>query len=176
MKIIGKKPSKKVSFGVIRNTVTGRVYGGWNPLLYPKQNLINFPKHKADWTAVRERRLAEGSFKANSSDRWVDTLERFDETYGYIRNCEILEYTPVFEAAMKFTGYSRGRSSVTMDFLHEETGSNLSFGPSGIDAFINAIADGLIKPNVEEGLFPLRFILVKQGENVYMEPYFGEVN
>jgi hypothetical protein len=82
------------------------------------------------------------------------------------------DYVPVFEDILKFTGYTRGRSSVTMQF-EASNGQTIEFGPSGIDGLIQGIIDGVAKPEfiagtLEKGI-KARFKFVKKGQNTYAE-------
>jgi hypothetical protein len=104
-----------------------------------------------------------------------------------------LDYVPVFEDELRFIGYTRGRSSVTMQF-ESSNGQTIEFGPSGIDGLIQGIIDGNC-PNItltgtyeQQGPWdpekrefgaPIthprgkgikaRFKFTKKGQNVYAE-------
>lgn len=77
-----------------------------------------------------------------------------------------LDYLPVYRESLTFTGYSRGRSSTTMDFK-AANGQELSFGPSGIGGLLESIAAG--DTVVEDGKFTVTFTFAKRGANVYAE-------
>lgn len=83
-----------------------------------------------------------------------------------------LDYSPVFKEKLKFNSYSRGRSSVTMNF-ETEKGTQLSLGPKFTEKFIQLISEKKITVD-DNGLFDVQFKMSKQGSNVYLEPYYGE--
>lgn len=65
---------------------------------------------------------------------------------------EPLDYVPVFQDGLRFIGYTRGRSSVTMKF-EASNGQEIEFGPSGIDGLIKGIIDGTCVPVELEGTY-----------------------
>lgn len=75
-----------------------------------------------------------------------------------------LDYLPVFEEVVEFTGYGRGRSSVTMDFKADD-GQEFSFAPGGISELFSAILNGSVQ--VVGGKLKMRFTFAKQGQNIY---------
>lgn len=109
------------------------------------------------------------------------------------RFLEPLDFSPVFEAELRFIGYTRGRSSVTMQF-EAENGQLVEFGPSGINSLIQGMIDGQAMPLMLSGTYEVQedwdstaqeyktikqvprgkgikaiFKFVKKGQNVYAE-------
>lgn len=80
-----------------------------------------------------------------------------------------LDYLPIYEEELLFTGYGRGRSSVTMEFKAGD-GQELSFGPSGIDGLIRAIQAEQV--TIKNGRMKVRFTFAKKGSNVYAEVHY----
>lgn len=116
-----------------------------------------------DWLEY-DQKLMRFYDRKREISKWEEDQERAD--------LELMDFYPVFQAELLFTGYSRGRSSVTMNFKTRD-GQKFSLGPSCIDSFISHIANRNIVP-VDEGYFPVQFRLIKQGANVYMEPYYDK--
>lgn len=83
-----------------------------------------------------------------------------------------LDFVPIFESELHFIGYTRGRSSVTMQF-RAENGQDIEFGPSGIDGLIRGIIDGTCTPcDLKDGSgkgIKAVFKFVKKGANTYAE-------
>lgn len=120
---------------------------------------------------------------AYAARRW-DELEK--ET-----NVVPLDYVPVFEDELRFIGYTRGRSSVTMKF-ESSNGQEIEFGPSGIDGLLEGIIHQVCVPCDLTGTYEkqqwdadkrehfyvttprgkgirARFKFVKKGQNTYAE-------
>lgn len=193
LKIVGKLKSPK-GWGVVCDT-DGKVYSGYDQTAYPKNNIVavtraaeaakmylasneepkgghNFP------TIPSAPRPKSGTKPEEMPEEWQEyeklraeyMLRREWEDNERIAKLKVMDFYPVLQAEMTFTGYGRGRSSVTMNFQTDDD-QCFAFGPSGIDSFINAIAARKIVPTAD-GKFPIQFRLVKQGDNVYMEPYY----
>ncbi len=84
-------------------------------------------------------------------------------------------YTPIFEAVLTPSGFGRGQSSVTQKFKTVE-GAEYSMAAKFTHVLLDLIADGTI-PVTKNALgdpgFLVRFKFTKQGENVYMEPFYN---
>ncbi len=187
MNIIGTFPRNK-SWVVHRNTKTGEVYGDYNEPIGLSADQIDRrvadavafltanPKRPADpaahpgWNYNRHDPESERAWKekveaynyaAGAQRQWDQA--NLEQHWGYF------EFMPVFRAVGTFIGYTRGRSSVTMQFKFAN-GSCLEIGPSGIDKFIQGIQDGNIVR--KDGGFELTFRMEKKGANVYMWPMF----
>lgn len=189
MNIIGTFPRAK-GWVVHRNVKTGQVYGDYNdPIgLSPEQIDRRVADARAHIAANPERPAdppAHPGWSYNKHDpeseqAWKQKVE----AYNYARNLQQMwdkanieqhwgyyEFAPVFREVATFVGYTRGRSSVTMQFKFAD-GSMLEIGPSGIDKFITGIQEGhIVRKN---GGFDLTFRMEKKGANVYMWPMFEE--
>lgn len=186
MKIIGTFPRAK-GWVVHYNAATGQVYGDYDePIGFseaktadhaaraaallaatpvcpvatlPRPESINWskatPEDHAAWDAWRAEQ--------NAISEWGIASER--------QHWRTYEFSPVFREVATFIGYTRGRSSVTMQFRFAN-GGTLEIGPSGIDKFIQGIQDGSI--GRKGGGFDLTFRMEKKGANVYMWPLFTE--
>lgn len=187
MKIIGTFPRAK-GWVVHYNAATGRVYGDYDePIGFseaktadraaraaaliaatPVCPVVTLPRPEGiNWTrATPEERAAWDAWRAqeNAVTEWKQAdEEQHWRTYD--------AFAPVFREVATFIGYTRGRSSVTMQFKFAN-GGTLEIGPSGIDKFIQGIQDGSISR--KNGGFDLTFRMEKKGANVYMWPMFTE--
>lgn len=189
MNIIGKFPRAK-GWIVHRNIKTGVVYGDYdepiglsadqvdrrvadalahlaanpkrppNPPAHPGWS---YNRHDPESERAWKQKVEAYNYAADAQRQW-DKAE-IEQHWGYY------EFAPVFREVATFVGYTRGRSSVTMQFSFAN-GSTLEIGPSGIDKFIKGIQDGhIIRKN---GGFDLTFRMEKKGANVYMWPMFEE--
>lgn len=82
-------------------------------------------------------------------------------------------YHPVFRAELSVGSLYRGQSSFQLSFETPHQVQNIELGSTGVVMLLKAVAEGKI--NVVAGRFVFNFVLEKKGENVYAEPYFGEV-
>lgn len=187
MKIIGTFPRAK-GWVVHYNAATGRVYGDYEEpigfseaktaeyaaraaahiaatpvcpeVTLPRPASINWskatPEEHAAWDAWRAEQNAVTDWHTASEQQHWRTYDKF---------------SPVFREVATFVGYTRGRSSVTMQFRFAN-GSTLEIGPSGIDKFITGIQEGHI--GRKGGGFDLTFRMEKKGANVYMWPMYTE--
>lgn len=185
MKIIGKMKKAK-SWVVHYNNETGVVYGNYDyPIGLSKAETVDQAELAAALIAKQPTRPPEPKSMSYPNPRTA-TVEQYDAWKDHVANCNALrnwdeanvqqhwrsfDYHPVFRAVATFTGYSRGRSSVTMQFSLEGGGS-LEIGPSGIDKFITGVQDGSI--GRKNGGFDLTFCMDKKGGNVYMWPLYTE--
>lgn len=87
----------------------------------------------------------------------------------FFANRVALDYLPIYEEELRFTGYGRGRSSVTMEFKADD-GQELSFGPSGIAGLMHAIQAGQV--TIKNHRMKIRFTFAKKGANVYAEVHY----
>lgn len=191
MKIVGKLPPAK-GWVVHYNTLTGRVYGGYEaPIGYKEKDIDFVVKSAKEYLKnnnyipekdipprpdfVHKGTVSEEAYIKYEKERkeYLDTINgnrQYDEAEEK-QYWSFYNFMPVFRSKMLFTGYGRGRSSVTMNFK-SENGSQLAFGPSGIDAFIENVANGNIL--IKDGMFDITFKMVKQGANVYMQPVYND--
>lgn len=219
MKIVGKAKGKAPkAWCLIHNTKTGEYYVGYegywpvhgnvaqvqakvdeakawiaaNPTCPVVLDKVDFPGHfshkerlEDQPTEYQEKRKAYDLYRKSTyaADQW-------NKTAG-IASCVPLDYTPVFTDGLRFTGYTRGRSSVTMTF-EASNGQTVEFGPSGIDGLIQGIIDGVCTPVELEGTYEdqqwdsdkqeyiyttkprgkgimATFKFVKKGQNTYAE-------
>lgn len=199
MKIVdaakGKAPK---AWSLMKDTVTGHYYVGWDgewPANGPHE-AVNLKAKEARDTLGDEPDLGvavpwPGFYPHGRSSHAAPlTQEQLDQYAAYeasnkrkyehnqwlrkqkLSRVEALDYVPVFEDTLRFTGYTRGRSSVTMQF-QTSTGQTIEFGPSGIDGLIQGIIDGEASPEfiagtLEKGI-KARFKFVKKGQNTYAE-------
>lgn len=219
MKIIGKAKGKKSStWCLVRDTRTGIIYedyvGDW-PVSgkpdeirtavakaftkrYPKPAVPGIrPPHPTVYKWEVERR--GGKLTPEQEKTWNDHEAYNVAVYAHhmwtqhetLAHLEPIECDSVFKAELRFTGYTRGRSSVTMKF-EAENGQEIQFGPSGINNLIDAMIEGKV-PNIpltgtyeQEEWDPQKeelvkvvkprlrgieatFKFVKKGQNVYAE-------
>lgn len=163
---------------------------GPRPTVLPK---VEFPGH-LDWKVKfeslpqeeQDRRNEYKAYQASeyAANQW-DKLEKETQVVP-------LDYVPIFEDELRFTGYTRGRSSVTMQF-ESSNGQTIEFGPSGIDGLIQGIIDQTCVPTLLTGTYEVqywnsekrdydpstfeprgkgikaRFKFVKKGQNTYAE-------
>ncbi|AAQ17976.1 hypothetical protein Aeh1ORF307c [Aeromonas phage Aeh1] len=87
-------------------------------------------------------------------------------------SCE-RSYHPVFRAELSVGELYRGQSSFQLTFHTPHNDQQIEIGATGVCMLLKAIAEG--KVDVVAGRFVLNFVLEKKGENVYAEPYFGEI-
>ena len=190
MKIIGTFPRAK-GWVVHYNAKTGAVYGDYDePIGLSVQQidarvkaafdlLKSIPTRPADppahpgWGVNRDdpEALAAWEKKVRAYNEARDRQMSWDKANEEVNWRTFDSYAPVFREVATFIGYTRGRSSVTMQFQFSN-GGTLEIGPSGIDKFIKGIQDGhIIRKN---GGFDLIFRMEKKGANVYMWPMFEE--
>lgn len=190
MKIIGTFPRAK-GWVVHYNAKTGAIYGDYNEPIGLTSAQIDerakaafdllkttttrppdAPKHPG-WNYNRDdpESVAAWEKKHRAHIEARDVQMAWDKANEEVNWRSYDSYAPVFRDVATFTGYSRGRSSVTMNFSFAD-GSTLEIGPSGIDKFIQGIQDGhIIRKN---GGFDLTFRMEKKGANVYMWPMYLE--
>ena len=191
MKIIGTFPRAK-GWVVHYNKATGAVYGDYNEPIGLNEKQIagrverslailaanptrpaDPPAHPGWGTYRREvpQAVAAWQVKADAHNNARDLQSAYDTAMEQQHWACFDKFSPVFREVATFVGYTRGRSSVTMQFKFEN-GSTLEIGPSGIDKFIQGIQDGhIIRKN---GGFDLTFRMEKKGANVYMWPMYTE--
>lgn len=187
MNIIGTFPRAK-GWVVHRNTATGAIYGDYNEPIGLSADQIDrrvadavaflaanpkrppdppthpgwrYNEHDPESVKAWKAKVEAYNYAADAQRQW-DKADQ-EQHWGYF------EFAPVFREVATFIGYTRGRSSVTMQFKFAD-GSLLEIGPSGIDKFITGVQDGhIIRKN---GGFDLTFRMEKKGANVYMWPMF----
>lgn len=185
MNIIGTFPRAK-GWVVHYNALTGAVYGDYDtPIGLSAEKTADAAARAKAYIAatpvcpaITVERPDVNWNKATAEDReafeaWrVQTVAVTEwRTANERQHWASFEFSPVFREVAKFIGYTRGRSSVTMQFEFAN-GSKLEIGPSGIDKFIKGVQDGhIIRKN---GGFDLTFRMEKKGANVYMWPMFEE--
>lgn len=129
---------------------------------------------------------------------WDDWRQNRTDLYEWTRienaaNLIAFEHTPVFQEDLRFVGYSKGRSSFTLDFV-TKSGEYISFGPKTTGELVEAIIndssacvdligwsveinkfnialdkfDKTVIPYVGKGI-NVRFCFIKQGENIYAQ-------
>lgn len=199
MKIVGKGKGKAPkAWCLMQNSKTGHFYvgyDGWWPLhgsfdevtkavAELKANAKPEPAigPKVEWPGFHPH--GRSSHAPALTQQQLDDYAAYEkynrEVYAHQQweNDEVrqqivpFDYVPVFEDILKFVGYTRGRSSVTMQFK-TSTGQTIEFGPSGIDGLIQGIIDGVASPEfiagtLEKGI-KARFKFVKKGQNTYAE-------
>lgn len=190
MKIIGTFPRAK-GWVVHYNKATGAVYGDYNePIGLNEQQIADrvkrslailaanptrptdMPEHPGwNYNSRDPESIAAWQAKANAHNAARDLQRNYDAALEQQHWACFDKFAPVFREVATFVGYTRGRSSVTMQFRFAD-GSTLEIGPSGIDKFIQGIQDGhIIRKN---GGFDLTFRMEKKGANVYMWPMYTE--
>lgn len=179
MKIIGKAKGKAPkAWCLMKNTETGHYYVGWDgnwPLNGGHESVNASAKASRDALGPKPERGEEvkwpgfhihgRSSHANPlTQEQLDQYEEYTESQArayaenqWLKSQEIgqiegLDYVPVFQSGLRFMGYTRGRSSVTMKF-EADNGQELEFGPSGIDGLIRGIIEGVCIPVELEGTF-----------------------
>ena len=219
MKIIGKAKGKAPkAWCLMQNTKTGHYEVGYDgdwALHGSYDNVLIKVQEAKDALALNPIRpvvLPEAPFPGHFSHRekledqpqaYQDQRKAYDlyqkSTYA-ARQWDALEekahivpldYVPVFEDALRFIGYTRGRSSVTMVF-ESSNGQTIEFGPSGIDGLIQGIIDGTCVTTALTGTYEVegewdgekhgpstfeprgkgikaRFKFAKKGQNTYAE-------
>lgn len=218
MKIIGKdKGRAPKAWCLIQNTKTGHYFVGYDgewpvhgnaaqvqaqvdeaiayiaanprPIELPEVPFpghVDFRKKLEDYP--EEFQVKKKAYDAHSASRYA--ANQWDKQ-ELIANCVPLSHMPVFEDELRFVGYTRGRSSVTMKF-ESTNGQMIEFGPSGIDGLIQGIIAGTCVPveltgtyvenkwdNDAQESFPVTiprgrgikavFKITKKGANVYAE-------
>lgn len=185
MKIIGTFPRAK-GWVVHYNAATGRVYGDYEEPIGLNEKQIadrverslavlaanptrpaDPPEHPGWGTYRREdpAAVAAWQIKADAHNKARDLQNQYDTAMEQKNWACYDKFSPVFREIVTFVGYTRGRSSVTMQFKFDND-STLEIGPSGIDKFITGIQDGHI--GRKGGGFDLTFRMEKKGANVYM--------
>lgn len=199
MKIVGKAKGKAPkAWCLMKDTATGHYYVGYDgewPLHGSYTEVLNaVQKAKdeaqpepvigdhAEWPGFHPHcRPAHATpLTQEQVDAYAD-YERYNrELYAHRvwaenqtkQLIEPLDYVPVFEDELRFIGYTRGRSSVTMQF-EASNGQIIEFGPSGINGLIQGIIDGnastiFLSGTLEKGI-KARFKFAKKGQNTYAE-------
>lgn len=218
MKIIGKDKAKAPkAWCLIQNSKTGHYYVGYDgdwpvhgnfeqvtakveeakayvsacprPVVLAK---VPFPGH-LDWRkkledAPAEYQEARKLYDAYAASEYAASQWDRQDT---IAHCVPLDHMPVFKDELRFIGYTRGRSSVTMQF-ESSNGQTIEFGPSGIDGLIKGIIEGECTPTHLSGTYVEQkwdskaevyvsvthprgkgieavFKITKKGQNVYAE-------
>lgn len=221
MKIIGKAKGKAPkAWCLMKDTVTGHYYVGYDgywdlhgnydavlvkvqqakdelakqpirPTVLPVQP---FPGH-FDWRQKLEDQTQEYQDARKLYDEYQKSTYAANEWDKLEAKTHIvpLDYVPVFEDELRFIGYTRGRSSVTMQF-EASNGQTIEFGPSGIDGLITGIIDGTCVTTALTGTYEVqgpwdsvkreygpstleprgkgikaRFKFAKKGQNTYAE-------
>lgn len=168
MKIIGKAKGKKSNtWCLIRDSRSGIIYedyvGNWplhgsedairsavavyqakrgpEPAVLPVVPHLTFHKweieHRGGKLTEEQQKLYDAR-TAYDASKYQHRLWSENETCAHL---EPVECNTVFEAELRFIGYTRGRSSVTMKF-QAENGQEIQFGPSGINDLIQSMIDG----------------------------------
>lgn len=220
MKIIGKdKGRAPKAWCLIQNSKTGHFYVGYDgdwpvhgnaaqvqakvdeakafiaansrPVLLPKAEFpghFDFRKKLEDMPA--EYQKARKLYDAYAASQYAQRQWDLQDT---IAHCVPLDHMPVFKDELRFIGYTRGRSSVTMQF-ESSNGQTIEFGPSGIDGLIKGIIEGECTPTHLSGTYEVKedwdsaaqeyktikqvprgkgieavFKITKKGQNVYAE-------
>lgn len=220
MKIIGKAKGKAPkAWCLMQNTVTGHYYVGWDGE-WPTNGgheAVNQRAKDARDTLGDEPDLGKDvpwpgyhatHRPSNAAPLTQEQLDLYEEYQECVKRKHAhhqwskkqilskvvgLDYTPVFEDDLRFIGYTRGRSSVTMKF-EASNGQTIEFGPSGIDGLLTGMIEGRC-PSIElEGTYKsegdwnsklqvyenqvdlprgkgiqARFKFVKKGANTYAE-------
>lgn len=219
MKIVGTAKGKAPkAWCLMKNTETGHYYVGWDghwpinggheavnkaaqeardtlgdepdlgvDVAWPGFHVSHRPSSAAPLTQEQLDQYAE--YEASQKRKYAHNQWAKKKTLSQV---EGLDFTPIFESGLRFLGYTRGRSSVTMQF-EADNGQTIEFGPSGIDGLIRGIISGHC-PNVTlDGTYPervwntdtrqyeevnelprgdgilARFKFVKKGANTYAE-------
>lgn len=180
MKIIGKAPGKAPkAWCLMQDSKTGHYYVGYDghwplhgsfdevtqkvaeakadlakkgsrPTVLPEVANPGYLSHKVDIKSLpqeeQDHRAAYTAWRNSvyAADQW-DRLEA--ETM-----IVPLDYVPVFEDELRFIGYTRGRSSVTMKF-EASNGQEIEFGPSGIDGLLQGIIEQVCVPCTLTGTY-----------------------
>lgn len=218
MKAIGKAKGKKSkTWCLIRDTRNGIIYldyvGDWpingtpdlikskvaeafaartpQPLILPKvphPGMYRWEVARKGQVLTPEQEKALDDYDAVTDSEYKHRMWAENETLAHL---EPIDNDNVYEAELRFVGYTRGRSSVTMQF-EAENGQILEFGPSGINGLIQSMIEGKC-PNIplsgtytaqewvaatqewvdvekprEKGI-KATFKFVKKGQNVYAE-------
>lgn len=218
MKIVGKQKASK-TWCMMKDALTGHYFVGYAdywPMTGSYEAVVQKIKEANDKATDKPEvgpevkwpgfhRTARPSHAPKLTQEQIELCEAYEkytaQTYALRmweqneakRTLEPLDYTPVFEDELRFVGYTRGRSSVTMQF-EASNGQIIEFGPSGIDGLIQGIIDGKC-PNIDlegthlsEGTWDVAkreyinkvdvprgrgikatFKFVKKGANVYAE-------
>jgi hypothetical protein len=134
----------------------------------------------------------EAAWRVRYAD--IQTWDRADRKYGW----KVFEEMPVFEDDLIFSGYSKGQSSFTLNFVTTE-GETISFGPKNTGELVEGIIQGKIatlvdmtgrpgpvvhdynaprgpnneipssRPAHEGNGVRMKFTFVKQGSNIYAQ-------
>ncbi|UIS24669.1 hypothetical protein S21ZY_107 [Pseudomonas phage ZY21] len=180
MKIVGKAKGKAPkAWCLIHNTKTGVYYvgydGDWpvhgnvaqvqakvdeakafiaaNPTRPVVLDKVDFPGHFSHKERLEDQ-PAEYQEKRKAYDLYQKStyLASQWDKQEEVANCVPLDHLPVFTDGLRFTGYTRGRSSVTMTF-EASNGQTIEFGPSGIDGLLQGIIEGVCTPVELEGTY-----------------------
>jgi len=112
---------------------------GDRPVVLPEVPCPGYLDFRIDRkTLPQETQDAYSAYEAYSNSVYLaDQWDKLEEKTHVVP----FDHMPLFEAELRFVGYTRGRSSVTMKF-EAENGQIIEFGPSGIDGLIQGIIDG----------------------------------
>ncbi|MEG0063066.1 MAG: hypothetical protein RR740_00535 [Pseudomonas sp.] len=220
MKLIGKAKGKAPNaWCMIRNTTNGLYYtdytGDWpltgnyaavkeaveqaninaqpEPVVGPEVHWPGFHPHCRPSHATPLTQQQKDDYAAYEEYRQKVYAHAQWERAELKRVLEPLDFAPVFEAELRFTGYTRGRSSVTMKF-EAENGQVVEFGPAGINILIQSMIDGETANMMLSGTYEVKedwdstaqeyktikqvprgkgikatFKFTKKGQNVYAE-------
>lgn len=173
MKIVGTAKGKAPkAWSLMKNIVTGHYYVGWDGEwpINGGHEAVNLKAKEARDTLPPEPDLGANvawpgfhihcrpahatPLTQEQLDQWAAYEESNKRKYAHsqwqrqqaVSQVEALDYTPVFESGLRFIDYTRGRSSVTMQF-EADNGQLVEFGPSGISGLLKGIIDGRC-PNV----------------------------
>lgn len=224
MKIVGHLKKASKGWALTQNSLTGHYYVGYTgyaiegsaeyiqsrveeakkglaelkakhgptiPAEIPYPHGINFRSYH-DKTISAEDKKRYDDYLQNNATRNV--WERYEREAATI----VHEKHPIFEDILVFKGYTRGRSSVTLEF-YASNGQTIAFGPAGIDALVSSIINGTCtlvdatgrqidpkhQPNGAGGWDKIdqfhtgngikaRFVFEKKGQNIYANTVFKE--
>lgn len=199
MLVVGTEPAAK-AWALVKNERTGHFEVGYVPYTasvveMQKRQLegqrgleASIKEHGAEikeleWIEKKFRRwigqynLPNPDFDEESYEKYEASRLAVSERERSLRASERtpLDHTPIFEAILKFDSYSRGRSSVTMNFV-AQNGQEVPFGPKATDELISAMLNKEVicdeHGNLKHGggHLKLRFKFTKQGESIYAFP------
>lgn len=219
MKIIGKEKAPK-AWCLMQDSKTGHYYvdysGDWpltgnfeavtakvaaaktaaavpEPVVEPKVDWPGFHPHarSSHLPKLTQEQLDQyAEYEASRAREYAHRQWEIEQTKA---NIVPLDYLPIFEDELAFVGYTRGRSSVTMQF-EASNGQIIEFGPAGINGLIQGIIDGTCVTQVLSGTHEVQgewnpakqayepgaieprgkgikatFKFTKKGQNVYAE-------
>lgn len=184
-----KKPSK--SWALIKNIATGHFLTGYigDHAVHGTYAKVRHDLNEVDAYLLKTpkppvlREAPSWHFERAAYQVWEVEKLAYNEYQRAIRKQghEVYSYMPIFEEDLIFTGYSKGQSSFTLDFI-AQNGQKLSFGPSCTGQLIDSIVqqrspivDMTGKQGVSTGHpylgngVRVRFTFVKQGQNIYAQ-------